>query len=187
MQRLLPLTAALWTILGAAAVAQVPHPANGPTLQTVPSVASGIRLAVFSPQRAFSESADGKKAKASLTALQAEKTREIDARNKALDAQEQALEESRSVLGESARGQRAKEVEKFRIDLQRFIQDAQAELAGAQRDFQSAFLAKLRPTLDQVAKERGLHLVINEDVGLIAWADPSLDITQEVVKRLDQR
>jgi len=35
-------------------------------------------------------------------------------------------------------------------------------------------------------KERGLLLVLNEDAGLIAWADSMLDITADVVKRLNQ-
>ena len=43
---------------------------------------------------------------------------------------------------------------------------------------------ELRPALADVAKSRSLALVINEDVGLIAWADPSLDITPVVVDAL---
>ena len=43
-----------------------------------------IRLASFSPQRAFSESAEGKAGIARLTALQTEKARQIDEKNKAL-------------------------------------------------------------------------------------------------------
>ena len=31
---------------------------------------------------------------------------------------------------------------------------------------------------------RDVMLVLNEDAGLIAWADPSLDITSEVLKRI---
>jgi len=38
-----------------------------------------------------------------------------------------------------------------------------------------------------VAKEKGLLLVVNEDEGLIAWADPVADITTEVVRRLEPR
>jgi len=43
---------------------------------------------------------------------------------------------------------------------------------------------KLRPALAAVAKEKGLLFVINEDEGLIAWADPAADITPDVVRRL---
>ena len=54
-----------------------------------------------------------------------------------------------------------------------------------QRDFEAAFLAKLRPALDAVARDRALLIVLNQDAGLIAWADPALDVTAEVVARLN--
>jgi outer membrane protein len=164
---------------------------SGAAVQTgVPAILqaalSDSRLAYFSPQRAFSQSAAGQAAQALLTALQTERAREIDARSKTLRTQQQQLEQSTSFLTENARGQRAKELEKFEVDLQRFIQDAQAELTGFQRDVESEFLAKIRPALEQVVKDKSLWLVFNEDAGLIAWVNPALDITGEVVTRIDQ-
>jgi outer membrane protein len=148
---------------------------------------AGAQVAYFSTQRAFSLSTEGKAAQAELLALEAARARDIEGRNKALETQRLALERGATVLGDAARAQRTKEIQKFEIDLQRFIQDAQAELAGAQRDAESAFLARLRPALDQVAKEKGLALVFNADAGVLMWSDPALDITPEVVERLDAR
>jgi hypothetical protein len=55
---------------------------------------------------------------------------------------------------------------------------------GVQRDVESAFQFKVKPVLEKVAKDKGLQLVFNLDDGLLAWADPSLDITADVIKRL---
>jgi outer membrane protein len=151
--------------------AQVPAPAT-------------IRLACFSPQRAFTESADGKAAIARLTALQDERAKAIEEKNKELQAQEQALQQTGSLLSDDARGLRSSAIEKFRIDVQRFIQDAQAELTGVQRDLETAFLAKLQPAVQKVAKDEGFQIVFNLDEGVISWADASLDITPDVVKQL---
>jgi len=49
---------------------------------------------------------------------------------------------------------------------------------------ENAFVLKLQPALTAVAKAKGLLMVVNEDVGLTAWADPVADITAEVVQRL---
>jgi len=49
---------------------------------------------------------------------------------------------------------------------------------------ENAFVLKLQPALTAVAKAKGLLMVVNEDVGLIAWDDPVADITAEVVQRL---
>ena len=161
------------------AAASAQGPAAEPLLETT-------RLAYFSPQRAYALSAAGQVARARLTALQTERAREIEARTRTLETQQQQLQQRSTLLTDIARGQRVKELEKFEVDLQRFIQDAQAEITGVQRDVETEFLAKLRPVLDQVAKDRSLWLVFNEDAGLVAWANPVLDITGEVVKRIDQ-
>lgn len=166
-------------VMAAPATASAQGPAAEPLLETT-------RLAYFSPQRAYALSAAGQAAQARLTALQTERAREIEVRTRTLETQQRQLQQSSSLLTETARGQRVKELERFEVDLQRFIQDAQAEITGFQRDVETEFLATLRPALDQVAKDRSLWLVFNEDAGLIAWANPVLDITGEVVKRIDQ-
>jgi outer membrane protein len=151
---------------------------------TASSTSLAARIACFSPQRAFAESADGKATMARLTALQNEKARAIEEKNTSLQEQEQALERSSALLSESARAQRAAEVEKLRIDVRRFIEDAQAELMGIERDAENAFVVKLKPALAKVAQDKGLQIVFNADDGQVAWFDASVDITSDVVKQL---
>jgi Skp family chaperone for outer membrane proteins len=121
------------TLLPAAAFAQA---APGLT----PEASATLRVACFSPQRAFAESAVGKEAIARLRSLQTEKARVVDERTKALEAQEQAFERSSPLLTEAARTEKSKEIEPFRVDVQRFIEDAQAELMGVQREAETAFV-----------------------------------------------
>jgi Skp family chaperone for outer membrane proteins len=145
---------------------------------------TGIRLASFSPQRAFADSAEGKAGIATVNALQEKRAREIEDRSKAIVAREQALQQVFGVLSEDVRAERLKDLEKLRLEAERFVQDAQAELLGVQREIESAFAAKLRPALDRVAKNKSIQLVFNLDEPSIAWADPALDITTEVVQQL---
>ncbi len=65
-------------------------------------------------------------------------------------------------------------------------QHAQAEFLGVRRDLENAFLAKFGPALDSVAKKRGLLFVLNQDSGVLAWADPGLDITTDVIAIVNQ-
>jgi len=164
-------------LLPSAASAQAAASAN---LQT----SMGLRVACFSPQRAFSESTDGKAVLARLATLEAERARVIDEKNKALQAQQRALEQTSPLLTEVVRTQRASEVEKFRIDVQRFIEDARAELIGIQRDAESAFVIRLKPAVAKVAQDKGLQIVFDVDDGPVAWFDTSLDITSDIVKQL---
>jgi outer membrane protein len=141
-------------------------------------------IAYVSPEQAFADSAVGKAARAEFEKLQAEKSRSIAQKNEALRAQQAAYETGATIMNDAARSQRQKELQKFQIDVERFIEAAQAELTGARRELEGAFLAKLKPAVEQVAKAKGLQLVLNADTGVLVWGQPSLDITPEVVKEL---
>ena len=69
--------------------------------------------------------------------------------------------------------------------MQRFTQDAQAEVQELQQALQQEFQQRLEPVLQQVATDMGLQFVFNgPDAGLV-WADAALDISAEVIKKLD--
>ncbi len=157
------------------------------TAQNNPAGLTDSRLAYFSPARAFSLSADGKAAQTKLSALEAQKAKEIEARNNDLQGRRAAFEGTSAALNDATRRLREQELQRFEVDVQRFIQDAQEALGVAQREVENAFIAKLRPAIADVAKQKNLLIVFNEDVGLIAWADPLLDITPDVVRRIEQQ
>lgn len=160
----------------ALAAAQLPQPAGG----------APPALAYVSPQRAFFESNDGKAAQTKLSQLRADTSKEVETRNARLREMQTALTQNGSVLGESARRLREQEIDKFQVDLQRFVEDAQAQFLGVQRNLENAFLAKFGPAVDAVARTRGLLFVFNQDSGVLAWADPSFDITKDVVERVNK-
>jgi len=165
-------------------------------LSMVPSLAAAqaaqsmtpdaTRLAYFSPQRAFFQSDDGKAAQARLNSLQTQTSREVDSRNAKLKALQQELAERASVLAEGARREREEEIDRVQLDLRHFMEDAQAEFLGVQRNLENVFLAKLAPAVDTIARKRGLLFVLNQDSGVLAWADPNLDITSDVVAAVNQ-
>jgi hypothetical protein len=61
-----------------------------------------------------------------------------------------------------------------------------SQFLGVQRNLENTFFVKLRPAIASVVKERALLFLFNEDSGLLAWADPAVDITAEIAKRVDQ-
>ncbi len=101
---------------------------------------SGLRIAFFSPQRAFSDSDDGKAGLARLKALDEKRGREVEARTTELRKREEALKASLGMLSADGRVQQTREIEKFRLDVDRFIQDAQAEFLAVRREIEDAFL-----------------------------------------------
>ncbi len=143
----------------------------------------GVRIAFVDPGLAFQQCAEGKATLAELTALSQRKQVEHADRSKQLDANRQKLESS--VLTQEARAQLEREIVKQQVELQRFQQDAQSEINSLQQDVQSAFASRLRLVVGEVAVEKGPQIVLNVGEPVIAWVSPSLDVTSDVVRKLD--
>ena len=70
-------------------------------------------------------------------------------------------------------------------EIDRFQEDANAEVQQLQQELQGDFQEKLRPVVDALVKELAIGLLFSAgDAGAI-YVDPSLDITGEVIKRFD--
>ena len=169
-----------------------PTPAPTQAPQTPPPPAQppapfpqGAKVAFFNPQVVFQSSADGRAAVTRVNALIQKKQTENADKAKLLQGNQQKLQTSGSVMNEGARVQLEKEIEKQTKDAERFQQDAQAEINELQQEVQNDFVKKLSPIIEQIATEKGLHIVFNAVESGIAWASPGLDLTSEVVKKLD--
>ncbi len=167
----------------AAPPAQTPPAA--PAAQPPLPFPAGAKIAFINPQRVFQESTDGKAAVARVNTLIQKKQKEGEDKAKLLQGNQQKLQTSGSVMNEAARGQLEKEIERQQREGERFQQDAQAEINELQQEVQNEFLKRVQPVLDQVATEKGLHMVFNAAEAGIAWAPQSLDLTADVIKRLD--
>ena len=153
--------------------------------QPPPPFPEGAKVAFVVLQRIANESADGKAASARIQALQQKKAAELAERQKQLQGIQAKLEKEASVMSATAQADLAKQAEKLNTDIQRFTQDAQQELADLQQQLQQQFEARVTPVLEEVRKEKSLHFIFNaQESGLVA-ADPGLDITLDVIRKLD--
>jgi outer membrane protein len=145
----------------------------------------GAKVAFVVLQRIANESAEGKAASAQIQALQQKKAAELADKQKQLQGIQAKLEKEASVLSSTAQADLAKQAERLNTEIQRFTQDAQQDLAELQAELQQQFEARVTPVLEEVRKEKGLLLVFNgPDSGLVA-ADPGLDISGDVIKKMD--
>jgi outer membrane protein len=168
----------------APAPVQTPPPAPATPPPPPAPFPAGAKIAFFNPPRVFQESMEGKVALARVTALTQKKQNEGTEKQKALQANQTKLQTSGTLLSDAARGALEKEIERQNVEMQRFQQDAQAEINEMQTEVQNDFVKKVTPILQAVAAEKGLHMVFQTDAGL-AWMDPGLDLTTEIIKKLD--
>ena len=141
---------------------QLPTPAAPPV---VPS-------AVVNVPRLVAESIVGKALSEQLQAFQST-TRE-------------ALTEKRAALDKlSASKALPAQIERARIELQRFTEDAQVDYAALSRQLQLELDTKLRPVLSKIAVEEHIGILFEYPQPSIVWTTPAVDITAKVIECLD--
>jgi Skp family chaperone for outer membrane proteins len=189
MKKILVATVVCATLGTATASAQALQPAGAlqkPPQQAAPAAKpfpEGARLAYIIPQRIISESEFGKGLAAKVNALRMQKLGELNAKNKELETAQQRL--AGGLLSEEARATTQKTVDRIQVELQRAQQDAEAAVQDLQQQVNSELERIIGPLLELVAIDKGIQFMLRADTGAIAWADPALDLTGEVIRRLD--
>lgn len=114
------------------------------------------------------------------------KTIEVEARAAELQRQQIELQNQSAAMSPRAVADLQRAFEKSRLEFTRFQQDMQAEVEAMQQNFEADFRIKLAPIVDAISKEKGLYFVFGiEQASMLAWWSPAVDISDEVVKRLD--
>ena len=150
-----------------------------------PAFQAGLKYAYVNVQEVAQASNEGKAFNAKVQALQEQKVKELQDRNKALQAAQEKLEKGATVMNDQARAQLQQDIERQQRDLQRATEDAQQEVTALTQQLQTEFERRLTPVIDKVAREKQLHFIFNaQDSGLV-WADPSMNLTAEVIQEFD--
>ncbi len=144
-----------------------------------------IRIGAVSLAYVARSSKTGKAALAAIEKFVKQKESEAATRAAELEQQRAALQKVSAGLSARAITDLQKAFDKSRVDLERFQQDAQAEIERLQAKFDADFRVQLTPVIDAVSKEKGLHFVFGLEQAAIVWWSPTVDISADVVKRLD--
>jgi outer membrane protein len=145
----------------------------------------GAKIAYIDIQAVASNSVEGKAATAKLQELEKKKVSEITEKNKQLESAKTKQQTSSTLMNDSARLALEKEVDKLTREVQFLQQEAQSERQALQAELQVDFQRKLNPILEQVGKEKNLHMLVDINNAGAVWVDTGLDLTSEVIKRLD--
>ncbi len=143
----------------------------------------GAKIALINLQAVASTSNEGKAASAKIQALNTKKTAELTEKTKTAQALQTKLQQGGSVMSDQARAQAEKDLQKMQRELTALQEDAQQDLRELQDSLQLEFQQRIAPIIEQVAMEKELHAVLG--VEAVVWGTSAIDITAEVIKRLD--
>ncbi len=143
------------------------------------------KVAYVDLQRALNEIEEGKAAKASLK-------REFDQKQKMLDDKKSEFERLRGdfekqsvVMSDQARKERQGELEKKGLELQSLFVQLQKELSEREREATRGIFDKMHAIVREIADQEGVALVVQAEA--LVYAQPSLDITNELVRKYNAR
>lgn len=182
------LLVALLLTVGIWGVAQNPPATNPPPVvqPAAPAVIGPAKIAFVNIQVAVATCEEGKKEEATLQQY-------IDAQSKVLQDKQKALEAMRnqfdiqgSKLSDEARQDLADAIDAKDTEIQRFQQDTQADINKRRQKYQTAIARKMLTVIAKLAKDKGLSAVHFMDQNRDGYIDPSLDISDEVIKSYNQ-
>jgi Skp family chaperone for outer membrane proteins len=148
-------------------------------------VVDAIRVGAINLSYVARTSKIGKSEIAKIEDASRKKAAEIEIKAAELQRQQAAMQKTGVGLSQRAVADLQRIFEKSRLELERFQQDARNEITALQAQFDLQFRAKLAPVIDEVSKEKGLHFVFGLEEAAIVWWSPTVDISDEIVKRLD--
>jgi outer membrane protein len=136
-------------------------------------------------QRALNEVDEGKAAKATLKHEFDEKQKVLDQKKGDFDLLRAGFEKQASVMSEEARKDKQGELERRGMELQATYVQMQKELSEREREATRGIFEKMNAIVREIAEGDGLSAVVQAEA--LVYAAPSLDLTNELVRKYNAR
>jgi len=154
--------------------------------ETVGKVGKVGKIGIVDLSRAVNESEQGKKAKAELEVVVKKKQEALDEKGKALEKLKAEIEKQGSVMSAEARKNKEDDLDRLTREYQRGLTDSQTEVRKKESELTGNIVKELRRIINIVANEEKYDLVLDNNPALVAYVNKGIDITDEVIKKLDE-
>lgn len=145
------------------------------------------RIGVMNVLRAIVECQEGKQANEDFQRKYEAKREELAKKQKELEELQQQLKTQAGTLNDQARAALSKSIDAKTTELQRAQEDAEKEFTELRNEIFNRIGSKLAPLVQQYAKEHNFTLVLDSSTqnSQLSYIDPTIDITDDVIKRYD--
>ena len=132
-------------------------------------------------QRALEETTDGKAAKSRLKSDFDKKQQELDAKQEELKKMKEELDKKMALMKDDAKQKAQADFQQRFVQLQETFARLQKDLATKEQEATRGILAKLATVVQKIA-EREHFVMVLERSSSVVYGQPSLDITNEVIR-----
>ncbi len=143
------------------------------------------KIAIIDVQAITFQSKAGQKSIEELKGLEQTALKKIEAKRTEVKKLADSINNQKASLSPSALQDKNLELNRKSVELERLEKDLQAEFQTAQAKKWDGILKEVEPVINDYAKEKGFDLVFIVQPGILAYANPAVDITKEIISRFD--
>lgn len=151
----------------------------------MPYVAQAQSIGVVDVQKILQTTAAGKNIHDQLESKRKAYQKEISAKETSLRKLEKSILDEKANLSEDEFNEKRKEFEQEVLKTQKVVQNNKRSLEAGFTNGLAKLRDEVRTSIEVIAKERNFDMVISQENVIIA--QPSMDITDAVIKALDKR
>jgi outer membrane protein len=150
--------------------------------------AAPTKVAIISVQQAILQTKDGQKASAELQAKFLPRRQELEKKQASIQTLQDQMKKGSATMSEDAKNKLARDIDSNQKSLQRDSEDFDADVQQEEQRIMQDLGQKVMDVIIKYATQNGFAMVldVSNQQTPVLWADPSSDITTEIIKLYDQ-
>ena len=150
------------------------------TLAALPALAADFKVGYVDIQRVFQNAPSAIKAAKDIESEFTARDNELQRMAKRLQTMQEDMEKNALTMSESVRRTKEREFADVSRDFQRKQREFREDLSVRQNEVQASIIERANKAVQTIAESEKFDLIIQDAV----WINPSLDITERVIKAL---
>jgi len=150
--------------------------------------AAPSKVAIISVQQAILQTKDGQKASAELQGKFTPRRQQLEKKNADIQALQDQMKKGSATMSDEAKSKIARDIDANQKSLQRDSEDFDADVQQEEGKLMQDLGQKMMDVIIKYATQNGYAVVldVSNQQTPVLWADPSADITTEIIKLYDQ-
>lgn len=158
-------------------------PALGAICLLIPGLASALEIGTVRAQEVVQDSPQYERAEEQMRSDFEERASSLQAEARQLQSDIETFQKEADLMAADARDEKEEELTTRQRDFQLKQQQFREDVSNRERELFQKLMAEVRDIIEKVAREKDLDLVVSDPV----YARPSMDITDEVLRRLSDQ
>jgi outer membrane protein len=156
-------------------------------LALAPAARAELKIGYVAFQRALGEVGEGKAILAVLKKDAEEKQKQLDVRSAEVDRLGEELQKQAQILTPEARAAKGAEFQRKLAETREMYVRLDRELAQKDREARRPLEEKLTAVAREIAETEGFAYLLDSDTTHLVFAQASLDLTAQVIRRYDAK